>query len=116
MTEKNNRVEIEEIKPCPFCESEAELRQGHTVLDNYVQCKRCGCRTKVFNTKRCAVKAWNKRKPMDRIVEEVNEIGRRVCNNVKCNHECVEDSERICDHGVLMGAVIDAIVKGVQNE
>ena len=69
MTEKNNRVEIEEIKPCPFCESEAELRQGHTVLDNYVQCKRCGCRTKVFNTKRCAVIAWNKRKTMDRILE-----------------------------------------------
>lgn len=105
----------DKLKPCPFCGGEAfEYYSGSQFEFCEVVCKECGCRSK-RKTEEEAIASWNTRKPMDRIVEEVNEIGRRVCNNVKCNHECVEDSERICDHGVLMGAVIDAIVKGENN-
>lgn len=105
----------DKLKPCPFCGGEAIIH-GYGFNQYSVGCSECWVETNRTAGVESAVKQWNIRKPMDRIVEEVNEIGRRVCNNVKCNHECVEDSERICDHGVLMGAVIDAIVKGVQNE
>ena len=105
----------DKIRECPFCGGEAMLRKRGRNTQNYVVCENCGAVSKITETEADAIEAWNNRTTMDRIVEEVNEIGRRVCNNVKCNRECDEDSERICDHGVLMGAVIDAIVKGVQN-
>ena len=122
----------DKLRECPFCGCPHiyEITRNDGIVDKIPQlfCNRCKMTFEVENDspfmsdtetfeylKEKLHTTWNTRKPMDRIVEEVNEIGRRVCNNVKCNHECVEDSERICDHGVLMGAVIDAIVKGVQN-
>lgn len=62
---------MSKLKRCPFCGGEAELKRGLTNLDNFVQCVVCGCRTKLHNTKKSAIKAWNTRKPMERIIERL---------------------------------------------
>ena len=64
---------MSELKRCPFCGGEAELKRGLTNLDNFVECVACGCRTKLHNTKKSAIKAWNTRKPIERIVERLEE-------------------------------------------
>ena len=58
---------------CPFCGGEAELLKGQCEIDNYVMCLECRSKTKLYNTKASAIKAWNTRKPMERIVERLEE-------------------------------------------
>ena len=69
------------LLPCPFCpKGQARLqRRGHGY---YVICKSCGCRTPLFQyqfdskekRQEEAIKAWNQRKPMDDIVERLEEL------------------------------------------
>ena len=110
----------DKLKLCPFCGGEAVWWDtGDHKYPYQIVCRSCFCETNETQTRSSAIEAWNTRMPMDRIAEkleeEVTEIGSRVCNNTKCNHECVDDAG-MCDHGVLMGAIINAIREGVQNE
>lgn len=56
-----------ELKPCPFCGGEAELRKLKHIPDGYdytPRCKNpsCCCRiTKRFNVKETAIALWNRR-------------------------------------------------------
>lgn len=69
---------MQELKPCPFCGSDAEARTTYYELEtkdvplfSYVMCVRCGCRTADFmyknskhtgvNSAEAAAKAWNRR-------------------------------------------------------
>lgn len=73
----NGPDEMSEIKllPCPFCDGEALINE---VLDNdkmyQVMCPRCFCKTTAFATKKSAVITWNTRKPMERIIERLEEL------------------------------------------
>ena len=58
---------------CPFCGGEAELLKGQCEIDNYVMCLECRSKTKLYNTKASAIKAWNTRKPVERLVERLEE-------------------------------------------
>ena len=58
---------------CPFCGGEAELLKGQCEIDNYVMCLECRSKTKLYNTKASAIKAWNTRIPMQNIVERLEE-------------------------------------------
>ena len=58
---------------CPFCGGEAELLKGQCEIDNYVMCLECRSKTKLYNTKASAIKAWNTRKPLQNIVERLEE-------------------------------------------
>ena len=62
---------IKKLLPCPFCGGEAEL-----VGDNYhwVLCKGCLGGSHAFETAEDAIKAWNTRKPMERILERFEEL------------------------------------------
>ena len=58
---------MNELKPCPFCNREAEITQCQ-YNDYYVTCKNCGCQLgqdgvayNDFGTKEEAIKAWNTR-------------------------------------------------------
>ena len=57
-------LEVEEEKPlpCPFCGGEAHVID---CIDPYpcmyVQCSKCGVRTKRYNSRSEAVAAWNRR-------------------------------------------------------
>lgn len=67
------------LKPCPFCGGEASIKisyitQEGVVVGKYKSlCNECQCTKEGFDTKREAIKAWNIRKPMDRIVEQLEE-------------------------------------------
>ena len=64
---------------CPFCGGEAEICDGcieeflKTEHMKYVQCNYCKASTKLYFTEKEAIKAWNTRKPMERIMERLKE-------------------------------------------
>ena len=90
---------------CPFCEGEAAIWEINGKKKRYaVSCYGCSCTTDEMETREEATKAWNTRKPMDRIVEQLE--------NASCY---IEDGDGHAGHVVFTDKVI-AIVKGVQNE
>lgn len=82
---------MSEIKllPCPFCgESELIHRSQMHFTDSteenmihedgtkkwtYIECGRCGCSTKAYCYEYQSTNKWNTRKPMDKIVEKLEE-------------------------------------------
>ena len=80
---------------CPFCGGEAELI-GHYIkgvpnnFQYFVRCKKCKARPQLFYTfkkKEKAVEVWNTRKPMERIVERLEEVGNYevILHGGRCN-------------------------------
>ena len=72
-----------ELKPCPFCGGEATTSHGFNTAGQYffISCEECGCRTRDFykwydgeNYEIKAVEAWNTRKPIDEIVEQLENL------------------------------------------
>lgn len=135
------------LKPCPFCGGEKlkveskrkNISYRHVyVVTKSVRCNRCharGCTASgevgnySFGTPKSdnlkteqeieamAIKAWNKRKPMDRIVEQLEEEKEKIRNTA-----CWLEKEGLMtvsrNHYNRAYAFIHAIeiVKGVQNE
>ena len=67
-----------ELKCCPFCGGEARLCSFHsqtieTYEEYWVKCKNDCCQTKNFRLKEKAIEQWNTRKPIDRIVAELEQ-------------------------------------------
>ena len=63
-----------ELKPCPFCGGEAELWDNKLEYSFYsVICKECDCMTPYSVTRGEAVEVWNRREPIDKIVEQLEE-------------------------------------------
>lgn len=60
---------MEELKECPFCGGEAELKQHKSAIDKndrpiggwFVDCEECDCGTPWHNTESQAITAWNRR-------------------------------------------------------
>ena len=52
------------LKPCPFCGGEAELRIvgiGGYDTAREIRCPRCGCGTDYYDDSQEATEAWNRR-------------------------------------------------------
>ena len=65
-----------QLAKCPFCGGEAqECNTGNHFLNTYywVRCKKCGCKLQQSVVREYVIEAWNTRKPMDRIVERLEE-------------------------------------------
>ena len=60
----------EELKPCPFCGGEAEVRMFTATLI-FVQCKNCLAGSTAFSTDEEAVTAWNKRWTLSKKLRKV---------------------------------------------
>lgn len=61
---------------CPFCGMTImNIRNRGGVLPFAVECGKCQAMTKYFATEEEAIAAWNQRKPVERIIERLeNEI------------------------------------------
>ena len=64
------------LKPCPFCGREVEVikRCSEKPYIHGVWCKGCRCRTSFEKSEKEAVQKWNTRKPMKRMVEQLEAI------------------------------------------
>lgn len=67
-------AKMSELKICPFCGGEAKI-DCYLYFDEFddwfIRCTSCFCRTRTFKTKKSAILTWNNRKPMERIVEQL---------------------------------------------
>ena len=61
---------MEKLKKCPFCGGEVRFA---TEEGNWILCPKCGAESDYFDRKEEAITAWNTRKPMERIVERLEE-------------------------------------------
>lgn len=90
------------LKPCPFCGGKANFQgNGH-----WISCEDCLAETNYFDYKEEAIKAWNTRKPMDRIVEQLEEEQGKIYKDGV--HVANEKSFIHIDDAI-------AIVQGVRN-
>ena len=69
---------MSELKRCPFCGGEAELKYsvlvGFEAKNLYfVRCMECHVKPFESFSKEEVIKAWNNRKPLERIVERLEE-------------------------------------------
>lgn len=92
----------ERPRECPFCGGEAKVAHEYTETWKlaYVMCFRCGCSTPSAISEDTVIQIWNTRKPMERIVEELED---KFVSTWDCGYE-----------GGYKDAIVDAIkiVKG----
>lgn len=105
-------MQNDKLLPCPFCGGEA-IKVPFTwacISDECtIECTMCGARTTVLHEED-AIKQWNTRKPMERIVEQLENhkncyekvIGQVIVDNYDINLERVD----------LMNCAIDIVRKG----
>jgi len=58
---------MSELKPCPFCGSEARILKGHHY---WAVCPECAARGSAYGERGNAIKAWNTRTPQWVSVED----------------------------------------------
>lgn len=64
-----------ELLPCPFCGGEAKINRMPHLWEYSVQCNDVDCivhpETEGYEKREEAIEAWNTRKPMERIAEQL---------------------------------------------
>ena len=103
---------MSELKRCPFCGGEAEILEHDNgwAIWNCVMCKSCrvGQYWNKAYTKEEAVKAWNNRKPMERILErldkKVNFVDGKITQKINLGHQVEYDQQFM--NGVMYAATI----------
>ena len=61
-----------ELKPCPFCGGRAEKEWGIPSIF-WIKCTGCGVEGSQHGSLEEAIKAWNTRKPIDEVMERLEE-------------------------------------------
>ena len=60
------------LKPCPFCGGEAEIKNDLGNDCVYISCKWCHCNSRLSENQEEVIEAWNTRKPIEDIVEQLD--------------------------------------------
>lgn len=97
---------MNKLKPCPFCGGEAFLHtiepHEHIFVDlppyeggAFVECTKCSCGIS-GDTKEEAVLTWNTRKPIDKVVEQLE---------AKMSGAIFEKATQECNESYLTGLI-----------
>lgn len=58
-------MKVEQLKPCPFCGGEAEIKNDHDIFtDAYtacIRCKECGSQTREIDITVCSNESYSER-------------------------------------------------------
>ena len=75
---------MSKLRRCPFCGGEAQkqAKEVNGLRAIYVVCKKCGASSGIYKThnprvkdeENPAIKAWNRREPIDKIVKQLEEM------------------------------------------
>lgn len=107
----------EELKPCPFCGGVAKLYGSSKITGTgfkhyqIVVCLNddCGCRTGFCETVADAIEKWNTRKPIEKIVEQLEEWTFNA--DVNLGDSTVKNSDLIASENA-----IDIVKRGGVND
>ena len=92
---------MEQLKKCPFCGGEAKL-YGYTAFWVCCENEECNVDSDVYESREKAITTWNTRKPIERILERLEEL--RMAEYDDSDEEPVyTDAEDIFDDGVSNG-------------
>ena len=113
---------MSELKRCPFCGEEARLQKKNRKRGWYVICKNtnCGCRTPFYqhqytseeDLRTIATMVWNTRKPMQNIVERLEE----QAEECRKYWQDFDDEESFCGMNAYCYAVKIVKEEGGLNE
>lgn len=84
---------MSELKRCPFCGGEGEVVGGNPY--HWVFCKNCDAETKQSATIEGAIRIWNTRKPMEKILERLEGKSFRTESTFDDDGYCNDDSEEV---------------------
>ena len=89
---------MSELKRCPFCGGEARLicfyRVGLETIKIYlVKCSKCGFEYKEYQAEEEAIAAWNTRKPIERILERLEEESNNSINDFDRTRDYYHDGK-----------------------
>lgn len=77
---------MDNLKPCPFCGGEAKVIENNSYTDIHsVICKNCFTESDRYQTQEKAIEAWNTRKPIEKILDELSEREHRFMEKWKNN-------------------------------
>ena len=102
-----------ELKPCPFCGGEAFINtvESHahevaTFMPDYpggtfIECTSCTCALS-GETEDKAIEAWNTRKPIDKVVEQLEskKVDRNIFNRRGDAIGCIHDTKIEIDDAI----------------
>ena len=107
----SNKMSYKRLIPCPFCGMTVmAIRNRGGVLPFSVECGRyeCNAMTKYFPTEAEAIAAWNTRKPMEQIVERLE--------NASYMTECTFDEDGWSNNDNYEVVLLDKAIEIVKEE
>lgn len=107
------------LRCCPFCGGEARLNyfgSGH-IPYYQISCSECGCRQASSIHKESVINTWNTRKPIDRIVEQLeNELELAEKQKEECTFKALPYYDRTEGYIVAMSNAINIVKGDDENE
>lgn len=111
------KMQNKELLPCPFCGGE-NVRFGSVGnsfgIDNYIKCDSCYAKIQIceeYGIEKLKAK-WNTRKPMERIVERLEEMRDRRTTNIRLNSQSCNLEYEVKKNEDFFVKIIDIVRNG----